>query len=473
MLGINIRKIVAAIDQPKAMYLLFFVQMWESFSFFGMRVLLALYMINGLKFEDAKAFGIYAIYTSLAQCLGIFGGHIADKILGLRRAIYLGGIMIAIGHIILTFVSTDYALYLSLAFIAAGTGLFTTNCTALLGEFYKKNDSRRNAGYTLFYVGRNLGGFSAAVLCAFIADNYGWHYGFMLAAIGMFIGLAVLFKFRHILESKGHKPAGVKLKTVALSVKAVLLSALAFAVFIYFYDVCQYILLIAIIAMFAAICYRALKYNIEERSGILMIIVATLLSTLFYGFEEQSSSTIIVFADRFADKNFFGFTLPATVLAVFNPLTIILIGPIVAFLLRKFERNGLGSVAVFNKIALAFIIQSAAFAMLYTSSIDGSVTAYTIATSVCIIALSELFIGPVVYSVCAEKAPQGIKATMMGLVMLGTAMSRLLSGFLSQYMSVVDGNYSVYSIGFINITIACIALAVFVYAINFVMKKRA
>lgn len=459
------------LGQPRAMYLLFFVQMWESFSFYGMRALLVLYMINGLNFSDIQAFGVYAMYTTLSECLGIFGGRISDKILGLRYSIYTGGVMIAIGHIILTFSLNEYAIYLSLAFIAAGTGLFRTNCTTLLGEFYKKNDPRRSAGYTLFYVGLNLGGFMAALGCAFVAESYGWHAGFLLAAIGMFLGLLTLFKFRNMLESRGKKPEGVRLRSVILTIKGLLAIAPCFAILIYFYEVSQYAVLCAIVLMFTFVLYRTVLTNGMERINSLTIMAAVLLLALFYGFEEQVSSTVIVFADRFASKDFFGINMPASSLVVFNPLTILVLGPLLAIVMRKLEAGTKRSFGIFAKISLAFLIQGLAFSLLYTTALDGYTSSYMIALVMGIIAFSELFIGPAVYALCAELAPKQMKATMMGLVMLGYSLSNSISGFLSQYMAVVDGDHSVYENGFLKVTITCVAVAIMLYSVNVLIKK--
>ncbi len=467
---------IPKLTQPKAMYLLFFVQMWESFSYYGMRSILVLYMITALDFSDHKAFGIYAIYIALAECLGVFGGRLSDKILGLRYSIYLGGIIIAIGHMILALPIDGYTLYPSLAFIAVGTGLFRTNCTTLLGEFYGENDPRRDAGYTLFYVGLNIGAFLATILCAFTAEKYGWHVGFSLAAIGMILGLLTLLKFSSLLEGKGKKPQHTSKKHVLFVSIAVLALTPVFSILIYHYEIGTYVLLTAIAAMMTMVLQATKTLPKQQKQNISLIMLAIAMLALFYGFEEQVGSSIIVFAERFADKSFFGFEIPVAALSTFNPLTILLLGPLVAIGLARYELKLGKSVNIFSKVALAFALQSIAFAALFLSTNDAKTSSYTIAMSVSIIAFSELFIGPAVYSYCSELAPKHLKGVLMGTVMLGYSLANLLSGFLSQYMAISDENaqygLSVYSIGFSKIALVCLSASIVIYLIKFILSRR-
>lgn len=195
------------IRYQKFLKLIFFVEIWERFSYYGMRALLVLFLISNLGFSDAKAYAIYSLFAAIGYTGPVIGGIMADKLMGFRNMILIGGIVIIMGHICMTFVGWNtFLVYLGLALIAIGTGLFKGNITNLLGSCYKDNDPNRERGFTLFYVGINLSSFFASILCAIVASNYGWDYGFGLAGIGMFIGLVVFTKFQHILGSSGTSP---------------------------------------------------------------------------------------------------------------------------------------------------------------------------------------------------------------------------------------------------------------------------
>lgn len=451
---------IGRLNQPKALYLLFFVQMWESFSYYGMRAILVLYMVSELHLSDAEAFGIYAISTALSEVLGVFGGRIADKIFGLKYSMYLGGVIIALGHVVLAIPGNMINLYLSMALIAVGTGFLRTNATALLGEFYHENDERRDAGYTLFYVGLNVGAFLATIACAYAAEAYGWHYGFSLAAFGMMLGLLGLFKFNYILEDKGKKPANISRYKVLIYSCLICMLAPLFAVLIYAHEISIYLVVAAIGAMLFSVLYSARKLTLLEKRNINSVLVAVLLLAIFFGFEEQIGSTLILFAERFSDKLFFGMPIPIASLTTINPLVVLLLGPIVAIALELYEAKTKKSIRLFTKISLAFFLQALAFTMLYALARPGSlVSANMIGLSFGMIAFSELFIGPAVWSHCSKYSPKHMKGVLMGTVMLGYSLSNVISGFLSKYMAIDETNsnlgINVYSDGFMKIMVVC------------------
>ena len=453
-------KVLKLLNQPKALYLLFFVQMWESFSYYGMRAILVLYMVSGLGLTDTEAVGIYAVSTALSEGFGVFGGRLADKIFGLRYSIYLGGIIIACGHIVLSLPGDIHNVYLSMALIAIGTGLLRTNATALLGEFYAKDDLRRDAGYTLFYVGLNVGAFLATIAVAFTAEAYGWHYGFSLAAFGMALGLLGLLRFNYILEDKGRKPGNISKKKTMAYTGFMFLLAPVLALMIYKHEISIYLLIVAIIAMVSSVLYSSRTLPKIERRNITSVLVAILLLAIFFGFEEQIGSTLVLFAERFSDKVFLGMQIPIASLTTINPMVVLLLGPAVAILIELYELKIKKAVSLYAKISLAFFLQALAFTMLYTiSKSTDLVSANFIGLSFGMIAFSELFIGPAGYSHCSKYSPKHMKGVLMGTVMLGYALANIISGFLSKYMAIDESNselgISVYSEGFLKILLVC------------------
>src|SRR3954452_14256365 len=176
---------------PVGLYTLFFAEMWERFSYYGMRALLVLYMIKGfLSYSDDKAYGIYGAYCGLVYVTGFVGGMLADKILGTRRAVILGGLLMAAGHLLMTVEST-FAFYNALALLVVGNGFFKPNISTTVGSLYPSGSPKKDSGFTIFYMGINLGAALSPILCAYLAYNWGWHYGFGLATFGMLVGLAV------------------------------------------------------------------------------------------------------------------------------------------------------------------------------------------------------------------------------------------------------------------------------------------
>ncbi len=247
--------------QPKGLYLLIFAELWESFSFFGMRTLLVLFMIQQLKFTEAESIGIYALFTALVSLGGLRGGYCADRILGLRSAIFLGGGLIAMGHICLALQESSTMLFLGLSFIVVGTSLFVANVTAFVGLLYRENDPRKETGYTLFYAGINLGGFSAALLCGYIVQEYGWKYGFGLAAMGMLFGLAVLFKNRRLLQDKASAPERVSILSQIFCLSSTILLVPICMIILPMHEEVQFVFLAAVLTLAFGLIYRLRKHE--------------------------------------------------------------------------------------------------------------------------------------------------------------------------------------------------------------------
>jgi len=176
---------------PTGLFQLFFAEMWERFSYYGMRALLTLYLIKGfLGMNDGEAYGIYGAYTALVYMTPYFGGMLADRLLGRRRAVIVGGVLMAMGHLLMT-IENRNAFFVALGLLIAGNGFFKPNISTMVGELYPKASEKKDAGFTIFYMGINLGAAMSPIVCGYVGETYGWHYGFGLATIGMLIGVAV------------------------------------------------------------------------------------------------------------------------------------------------------------------------------------------------------------------------------------------------------------------------------------------
>lgn len=455
--------------QTKALYLLNFVSMWECFSYYGMRVLLVLYMVNELGYSDEKAFGMYALYITLVELGGVIGGIAADRLLGLKRAIVLGGITIALGHVCMTLPDSQMLFLLGLGLIVAGTGLFRSNVTALLGEFYDKDDPQRAAGYTLFYTGINIGGFLASIACGIVGEVYGWHAGFGLAAFGMLLGLTVLYFGKSILSNKGElaKPARSASSFGALG--AAFIAPLV-AMMIYYYQQLAPFVPLAIGGLLFYV-YRQIKDSSQEAlAGYKRLGLYLVFLVLYYGCEEQLGSSLVLFSERHVDRSSCFGVIPAASLVTCNPLTILAIGPLFSGLLRKLPMRAL------TKIGISFGMLGLAFCILYIGSAmtpqDQNVPLAFAISSIVLISLGELLIGPTVFATASEVAPKAYTGLIMGAVSLGYSLANLFSGLLSQMMTVTESANSleVYTKGFGTIAAGAFALSLILFILTYRKK---
>jgi POT family proton-dependent oligopeptide transporter len=400
------------LSHPRGVIFLSLVQMWESFSFFGMRALLVLYLISQLGFSAAQAFLLYTLYVAFVKVFAALGGYVADRFLGYKRAVLLGGVSIALGHILLTFSSISFLFYLGLGSIVCGSALFRVSLQAILGLLYEKGDSRREKGFTLLYVGMNLGGLLAAVLCGFVAHLYGWHVGFGLAAFGMVVSM-VLFscKIKTVLVSDIAKKAPLVISLLA----CICACAGVGTLLSYFQIVHSFALPLGILSLVLLL----IKLGKSMTKQLLAALAAAFFLLIsYFTAEELWGSLLMVFSEMHIARTVFGIEIPSAVIAAINPLTIILVGPF----LGKFRSS------LLVRLSLAFLCLSAAFFILYVASILSSPSILYLVFGLGSIALGELFIAPSVMSFASKAAPKERSGMMMGATTLAFSMGSLLSG---------------------------------------------
>ncbi|MGD0665640.1 MAG: oligopeptide:H+ symporter [Rhabdochlamydiaceae bacterium] len=394
---------MALFKQPKAVFLLAFVQLWNRFSHYGMRALLLLYMINMQMFSDGAAIGIFAVYCALVELGGVFGAYLAQRFLGLRRAVMVGGWLIGIGHLLL---ALEMDFFIALGFVIVGSCLYTTNVATLLGEYYPEGDERREQGFTIFYMSINVGAFAATLLCGYFAETFGWHLGFGLAAIGMVLANVSLLCFRKHLLGKGEPPVQKKRSLPVLA--GALTIALGLAVLAMHHHPIS-------VSMIPWIAGGLLAWIFTRLSAkALMISAAGLI--LFFAAEEQISSSLLIFADRLGNGS-----VPAMSLLAINPLTIILGGPLASAILGRLKSPAM-------RLLLPFTIAACAFGMLYVLPPG----LFLIGSMIGLISFAELLVGPATYSACSEAALTQKDPKIMALMPLGFAMAASLGGVFSQ-----------------------------------------
>ncbi len=429
-------------SQPKALYILFFAELWERFSFYGMRALLILYMTSELLFNDTKAYNIYGIYTALVYAAPVIGGYLADNYLGNRNAIFLGGVIITLGHCCLALPFKE-SLFYGLAFIIVGTGFFKANVTSLLGQFYEKGDVRRDAGFTLFYMGINLGACLAPLVCGYIGKTLGWHYGFGTAGIGMLLGMVVLLRNAQTLEGAGSPPAKINLKEplgggltpYRLIVIGSLLSVALFSLCLNFYHVMGHFLNIFGIISLVWVLGIAYRCEREDRKALLTLLVMFLFFMIFWAGYEQAGSSINLFTDRHVDRSLFGWEIPVPWFQSIPPFFVITMAPVFSAIWMKLGRRNLEPLPP-TKFGLGLLQSGIGFGCLLigikTADTQGVTSAIWLILAYFFHASGELSISPVGLSMVTKLSPPRFVSFMMGILFLSVSFGNYLAALVAR-----------------------------------------
>ncbi len=436
---------------PPGLYALFFTEMWERFSYYGMRALLVLFMVDqiqagGLGLTDKVATSIYGLYTAAVYLAALPGGWVADRILGARQAVWWGGIIIAMGHFTLAIPHTA-AFYLGLMQVVIGTGLLKPNISAMVGRMYPEGGARRDAGFTIFYMGINLGAALGPLVCSALGERLNWHYGFGAAGIGMILGLVQFRLSRHRLGAIGEAPdlpapARARDRRWAFGALAVLvlLVCLIWAGAIPIDPVAlargATSVIVAIATLSFAILFLSPRLDPGEKRRVAVIAILLLASAMFWSGFEQAGSSLNLFAERHTQRliGFAGFEVPAGWFQSFNPIFIITLAPVMAALwvaLARCRRNPSTPVKFgFGLLLLAggFLVMAAA-----ARRVAGGQTVWPtwlIATYL-LHSVGELCLSPVGLSSVTQLAPARLTGQMMGLWFLGTSLGNLMAGLLA------------------------------------------
>ncbi|HYG24051.1 MAG TPA: peptide MFS transporter [Verrucomicrobiae bacterium] len=438
-------------SHPRGLRTLFFTEMWERFSYYGMRALLVLFMMDavrgGMGMDEKTANAIYGIYTGAVYLLALPGGWLADRLWGAQRAVWYGGIVIAIGHFTLAIPRAE-AFFLGLMFVALGSGILKPNMSTLVGDLYPEGGTRRDSGFTIFYMGVNLGAFIGPLVCSALGEKVNWHYGFAAAGVGMVLGLIQFRLTRHHLGSAGiergsNAPLHL-LEKVGLFGGvggAVVVIALTMTRVISFDAVAIARGLTAVILGIAAVYFASLflfsGLTRVERQRVGLILVLFLASALFWAGFEQGGSSLNIFAERFTERQWtwlFRFEIPAGWFQSLGAVFIIMFAPVFAsFWIHLGRRNldpsipakfGLGLLL----LAVGFLVMVGASAVIVSgnrASPNWLILTYLFHT------FGELCLSPVGLSSVTKLAPRRLVGQMMGTWFLATALGNVLAGLLA------------------------------------------
>ncbi|MDN4495208.1 peptide MFS transporter [Ureibacillus aquaedulcis] len=446
---------------PKGLLTLFFTEFWERFSYYGMRAILILYMYyelheGGLGLDRGTANSIMALYGSLIYMSGIIGGWFADRIWGTRKTVFYGGILIMIGHIALAFPGGVTALLISMAFIIIGTGLLKSNVSTIVGDMYAEGDNRRDSGFSIFYMGINMGAFISPLIIGFVGERYNFHFGFGIAAVGMLIGLIVYYvtqkKFLGLagLEVPNPLKAEEKKKTIR-NVVIGIIAVLIIGVILYstgnltmsIFSLIITTLGVLIPTIFFIVMYRSPKTTKDEKSRVLAYIPLFIAAVMFWAIQEQGATILATYADTRTDLTIGSFEIPVSWFQSLNPLFIIIFAPVFAWLWLKL---GSRQPSTPKKFAISLFFAGASFlVMIIPATISGGtelVSPWWLVLSFFLVVVGELLLSPVGLSATTKLAPAAFAAQTMSLWFLTSAAAQAINAQLVRiYEAVTEITY--------------------------------
>lgn len=413
---------------PVGLYVLFFTEMWERFSYYGMRAILVLYLVAetqgenaGLGWSNGEALALYGWYTMLVYVASIPGGWIADKFLGQKKSVLIGGILLVCGHGILS-VETMWAFYSGLALIISGVGMLKPNISTMVGGLYKQGDIRRDKGFTIFYIGINLGAFLSSLIVGYVGEVHGWHYGFGLAAIGMLAGLIQYWAGQKHLAHVGN-----------------------------FLGTSQ-----------NEVDKEAMKQPLTkvEKDRVIVLFISFLLVIVFWGAFEQAGGLMNIYASEKTNRMLMGWEVPASWFQSLNAMFIIFLGTLVAAYWAKRKLKGKVATSLFKMIVGLIIMGTGFFFMTAAAAqyeSNGSSAMYWLVLAYLFHTVGELSLSPVALSYITKLAPVKYASLMMGVYFAMTGIGNKLAGLLGESAEGL-GEYTVFT----GIAVFCIIFALLV-----------
>jgi POT family proton-dependent oligopeptide transporter len=472
------RKSEEVLGHPRGLYVLFYAEMWERFSYYGMRALLILYLTKFWLFSDGKANLIYGAYTSLVYITPVLGGYLADRWLGQRKAVLFGGVVLAVGHLFMAYEGAhgitgaaakqaDPAInvfWLALALIIVGSGFLKANISVIVGQLYRLTDIRRDAAYTIFYMGVNVGAALGAILVGYLGETIGWSWGFGLAGIGMVAGLIVFVVGTPSFRGHGEPPVPLARGREWLIYAGGMGAVFVMWLLVQYQSVIQNLLIVAGVAMLGYTLWEASKLPREPRQRIFAILFLVALNPLFWGLFEQSGGSLNLYTDRYVDRA----GVPSSVFQSINSIYIVLLGPVFAGLWQTLGRRGIEPSAP-AKFGYALLQVGISFLVFVWGARLVGPAAMTPVLFVFLIyffqTTGELCLSPVGLSAMTRLAPLQLGSFIMGAWFYMTAVGNFVAGKIGQatggesgVMS-KSGTLAIYNeIGWVTIAISAAVL---------------
>lgn len=488
---------------PRPLRPLFFTEMWERFSYYSIRPLLVLFMVatvgsGGFGFDEVTASAIYGIFAGSLYLAAVPGGWLADNWLGQERALWWGSIIIALGHLSIA-LSAMFGMtlfFVGLICIVLGSGLFKTCISVMVGALYEKGDSRRDGGFTLFYMGINIGALLAALIVGVFKEQGLWHIGFGVGGLGMLVSLLV-YRFsaqktlQRFAQVKGitadwevandrYKNVGIWVigLLIALSLTVVLVASgiLPFNPQM----VAQYMtyIIAGVVLLYFAVMFISPKLDKTDKLRLLICFILIIGSTLFWSSFEQQPTSFNLFADRYTDLEVMGFNIPSIWFQSLNPLFILILAPIISIIWVKLGNKGLEPSSM-AKFALGMLLAAAGFGLMIMASKSiltsegGLASPLWLVGSLLLLTLGELALSPVGLSSMTKLAPKGMQGQMMGLFFASIAMGNLVAAFFGGYVSAdkIESLPTLFTTMTIFLVVTAVILLLLAKPINNMLKK--
>ncbi len=445
---------------PRGLVVCFSTELWERFSYYGMRALLVFYLTQHFLFSDKQAFLIYGAYTALIYMMPVIGGILSDRYLGARKSVCFGAILLVLGHFGMAFegpeaVSSNgevvrnavylQVFYLSLALIIMGVGFLKANICTIVGALYEQGDARRDSGFTLFYMGINIGAFFSALLCGWLGQTYGWSYGFGLAGLGMLFGLLVFLRGQNLLEGHAEPPDAALLAQpvfVGLS-REILVYCGGLGGVLIVWQMIQHQALVGDLLMGAGgimlaviLVFSFFYCSPIERDKMLTASVLIIFSVIFWALFEQAGSSLNLFADRVIDRSFFGWEIPASMFQSLNSFFIFIFAPLFSIMWLALAKRGIEpSIPV--KFALAIFQVGLGFLVVVfgvsTFGSDGKAGMIWLVLIYLLHTTGELCLSPVGLSMITKLSVSRVVGMMMGVWFMALAGANYIGGLIAGF----------------------------------------
>ena len=437
--------------QPKALYFLFMIELWERFGFYVMRGLLVLYLTKVFLFSDSKAYLLFGSFTALLWFTPVIGGYVADKILGFQRSLLIGAVAFIVGYGLLAFSNTN-TFYLGLSLILVGNGFFKPNVASLMGSLYDgPKDPRREGGFTIYYMGINIGGLLAALFAGVIAAKFGWHAAFASASLGLMIGLITFLVGRKVLGQRGLATAEhLRLQKTFLGINYQNLVFAGIALLVVLgYGLLRGInatnLLLAVFGgvLVTLFIITSFKRSKEERNRMLACLFLIIFSIVFWVLYQQAPMSVNLFTERNLDRHVFGFTIPTVSYQSLNPFFIIVCTPLMNWLWNRVNRSKI-LFPIALKFAIATALMGLGFLVLKWAAdwfaTAGKISSWWMVLSYGLQSVGELALQPVGLAAMTALAPKNMVGLMLGMWFYASAVANALSGWIAQIANVPQGD---------------------------------
>jgi len=431
------------IEQPKGLYLLFFTELWERFGFYTLQTILILYMTKGLHLPDGHANLLYATFGALLYITPMMGGFIADRYLGFQRSILLGGGLFIAAYLICASSNTTL-FFIGLSLLICANGFFKPNVSGIVGELYQKNDPRRDGGFTLFYMGINIGALIPPLIAGVLVTKYGWHSGFLAAAIGMAIGQVTFIYGKKSLGTAGFTPKYNHQHTPTLKFYALLVTGL-----VGFVGLCQlaftypettnYIVEATAVILLGVVLFFLMKEAPIQRRKMIASLILILISVAFWSLYNQTFTSLMLFADRNMDRHILGLPLDAEATQFFNPFFIITLSPLLSRFWIRLDRVGLNP-STQIKFSLGVLFMCLGYFILgigaHFYGHNGATSSWWLCGSYFLQTIGELLISPIGLAMITVLCPKHLIGMMMGVWFFSQAASFAIGGFLANIAAV-------------------------------------